>query len=177
MLRSDWGTGMTYFGFLALFLVPPILVLLAATRRMLRREHLLALGALMLIALLYTSPWDNYLVIRGVWTFDRDKIAGWFIWRVPLEEYIFYVLQVLLTGLFTIYLTRFAALTAPPSPAGKGVPPPAVGAGRNGGSSHVRRDEQTAVERGTPFPAGEGGRGVRSAREGRTASGTRSADA
>ena len=95
---------MTYCGFLALFLVPPILVLLVVTRRTLRREHLIALGALMLIALLYTSPWDNYLVIRGVWTFDRDKIAGWFIWRVPLEEYVFYLLQVLLTGLFTIWL-------------------------------------------------------------------------
>ena len=62
----------------------------------------------MLIALVYTAPWDNYLVIRGVWTFDREKIANWFIWRVPLEEYIFYLLQVALTGLFTVWLLRRA---------------------------------------------------------------------
>jgi lycopene beta-cyclase len=97
---------MTYFGFLAVFLVPPILVLLWLLRSVLRREHAVALGVLMLIALLYTSPWDNYLVIRGVWTFDRDTIAELFIWRVPLEEYIFYLLQVLTTGLFTIWLRR-----------------------------------------------------------------------
>lgn len=95
---------MTYFGFLALFLVPPILVMLALTRGMLRRRHWAALLALMLIALAYTTPWDNYLVIRRVWTFDRDKIANVFIWRVPLEEYLFYLLQVLLSGLFTIWL-------------------------------------------------------------------------
>lgn len=97
---------MTYFGFLGIFLVPPILVLLLLLRHTLRREHLLAIGALMLIATLYTAPWDNYLVIRGVWTFDREKIANWFIWRVPLEEYVFYLLQVALTGLFTIWLLR-----------------------------------------------------------------------
>jgi lycopene cyclase domain-containing protein len=99
---------MTYFGFLGLFLVPPVLVLLAVLMRTLRREHLLAIGVLMVIALVYTAPWDNYLVIRGVWTFDPDKIANWFIWRVPLEEYIFYLLQVALSGLFTIWLLRRA---------------------------------------------------------------------
>ena len=100
---------MTYFGFLGLFLVPPILVLFGLLVRWLRREHYAALGLLMLIALAYTSPWDNYLVIRGVWTFDRDKIAERFIWRVPLEEYIFYLLEVLLSGLFTIWLLKRSA--------------------------------------------------------------------
>jgi lycopene cyclase domain-containing protein len=132
----------TYFGFLALFLLPPIVVLLAILRRSLPRGHLFALGALMLIALLYTSPWDNYLVIRGVWTFDRDKIAVWFIWRVPLEEYVFYLLQVLLTGLFTIWLLHLTP--RPPSLRGKG------------------ETSATSVGSGTPFPAREGGRGVRS---------------
>jgi lycopene beta-cyclase len=100
----------TYFGFLAIFLVPPIIVLLIALRHSLRREHWLALGALSLIALVYTSPWDNYLVIREVWTFDRDKIANLFIWRVPLEEYLFYILQVLMTGLFTIWLMKVSGV-------------------------------------------------------------------
>lgn len=101
---------MTYFGFLLIFLVPPILLSLFALRRRLTREHILALLALNVIAVLYTTPWDNYLVIRGVWTFDTDKIVNRFIWRVPLEEYIFYILQVLMTGLFTIWLlTRRSA--------------------------------------------------------------------
>jgi len=95
---------MTYFGFLALFLLPPILVLLVLLRSRLHRSHLAALVLVILLALVYTTPWDNYLVIRGVWTFDRARIVERFIWRVPLEEYVFYVLQVLLGGLFTIWL-------------------------------------------------------------------------
>lgn len=97
---------MTYFSFLAIFLLPPIAVLLWLLRGRLRREHWIALIALMTIALIYTTPWDNYLVIRGVWTFDTAKIANIFLWRVPLEEYIFYLLQVMMSGLFTIWLMQ-----------------------------------------------------------------------
>lgn len=97
---------MTYSGFLALFLLPPIAVLLALLRRSLRRQQIGALGLLMLLALVYTAPWDNYLVIRGVWTFDTAKIVNRFIWRVPIEEYVFYLLQVLMSGLFTVWLLR-----------------------------------------------------------------------
>jgi lycopene beta-cyclase len=99
---------MTYFGFLGIFLLPPILLLVLLLRRSLRRQHWAAIGALMLIALVYTSPWDNYLVIRGVWTFDTARITNIFIWRVPLEEYVFYLLQVILGSLFTIWLLRRA---------------------------------------------------------------------
>jgi lycopene cyclase domain-containing protein len=113
----------TYFGFLGLFLLPPIILMLVLGRRVLRRGHLLAIGALMLLALVYTAPWDNYLVIRGVWTFDREKIANWFIWRVPLEEYIFYLLQVAMTSLFTIWLLHRCRLlpdrSATDAPEGK----------------------------------------------------------
>lgn len=101
---------MTYFGFLALFLLPPITLLLVLTRRVLRRQHVGALVLLMVIAFVYTTPWDNYLVIRGVWSFDTDKIINRFLWRVPLEEYLFYLLQVAMSGLFTIWLlVRHAA--------------------------------------------------------------------
>jgi lycopene cyclase domain-containing protein len=110
---------MTYPGFLILFLAPPIVMLLLVLRRRLRRRYWAALGLLMVIALVYTSPWDNYLVIRGVWTFDREKILNVFIWRVPLEEYLFYLLQVLMTGLFTIWLLG-AAPSPGPSPAERG---------------------------------------------------------
>lgn len=97
---------MTYGQFLLLFLGPPLLLVLMLARRVLTRDTWLALLALMLIALVYTTPWDNYLVIRGVWSFDDDRILGIFFWRVPLEEYLFYLLQVLITGLFTVWLLR-----------------------------------------------------------------------
>jgi lycopene cyclase domain-containing protein len=95
---------MTYFGFLGIFLVPPIVLLLVLLRGRLGRSQVAALALVVVLALAYTTPWDNYLVIRGVWTFDRARIAERFIWRVPLEEYLFYVLQVLMSGLFTLWL-------------------------------------------------------------------------
>ena len=106
---------MTYGQFLLFFLVPPIVVMAWLARHALNRRALLALGALMLIAVVYTTPWDNYLVIRGVWSFDDDRIWNVFLWRVPLEEYLFYLLQVTLTGLFTLWLLR-RAKTSPPTP-------------------------------------------------------------
>ncbi|MBI2760552.1 MAG: lycopene cyclase domain-containing protein [Chloroflexi bacterium] len=92
---------MTYPRFLLLFLCPPLAMMLAATRRPRTRPAWLALASLMAIALAYTTPWDNYLVVRGVWSFENDRIRGVFPWRAPLEEYLFYPLQVLLTGPFT----------------------------------------------------------------------------
>lgn len=102
---------MTYPQFLLLFLCPPLLLAAWATRRHAGRPVWLALLALAGIALAYTTPWDNYLVLRGVWSFDDDRILGVFLWRVPLEEYLFYVVQVLLTGLFTVWLLARARRT------------------------------------------------------------------
>src|SRR5687767_14987082 len=95
---------MTYGQFLLLFLVPPLLAMIALTWNIAGRREWLALAGVMALALLYTTPWDNYLVIRGVWSFDDDRVLGVFFWRVPLEEYLFYLLQVLVTGLFTVWL-------------------------------------------------------------------------
>jgi lycopene beta-cyclase len=95
---------MTYGQFLLLFLMPPLLAVLVLTRGIAGRREWLVLAGVMALALVYTTPWDNYLVIRGVWSFDDDRVLGVFFWRVPLEEYLFYLLQVLITGLFTVWL-------------------------------------------------------------------------
>ena len=57
----------------------------------------------MAIAFAYTTPWDNYLVANEVWTYPPDAV--WFtIGYVPIEEYAFFVLQTVLTGLWTRWL-------------------------------------------------------------------------
>ncbi len=58
------------------------------------------------LALLYTTPWDNYLVASGVWWYDPALVTGIRLGWVPLEEYIFFVLQTLLTGLWYLALAR-----------------------------------------------------------------------
>ncbi|CUS02911.2 Lycopene beta-cyclase (modular protein) [Candidatus Promineifilum breve] len=108
---------MTYFGFLLRFLVIPILILAGVTLWNERRGRnrapslrgtsvWLAIGLHMLIALLYTTPWDNYLVATGVWWYDPALVTGIVLGWVPIEEYTFFVLQPILVGLWLVLLSQ-----------------------------------------------------------------------
>ncbi|RIK42963.1 MAG: lycopene cyclase domain-containing protein [Chloroflexi bacterium] len=97
---------MTYAQFLFVFLCLPIALLFVVQRRTLRRADWLALGVTAVIAFVYTTPWDNYLIISEVWSFPEDQVWGITLWYVPLEEYAFYILQTFLTGLFVLWLAR-----------------------------------------------------------------------
>lgn len=94
---------MTYLQFHLVFILPPIL-LLSALRpwRALGRGSARYIAILALIAFIYTIPWDNYLVWRGVWGYGADRVIGT-IGYVPVEEYLFFILQPILTGLW-LYL-------------------------------------------------------------------------
>jgi lycopene beta-cyclase len=91
---------MTYLAFHLLFILPPLVVLLRWVPRVAGHAGSRAwwtLPAVAAIALIYTTPWDNYLVYRGVWWYGPDRVLGT-IGYVPVEEYLFFVLQPLLTG-------------------------------------------------------------------------------
>lgn len=93
---------MSYLAFLSVFIAPPLLLLAWSQRRRPRAIHPRApwfLAAISAIALVYTTPWDNYLVWRGIWNYGPDRVVGT-IGYVPVEEYLFFVLQPLLTGLW-----------------------------------------------------------------------------
>jgi lycopene cyclase domain-containing protein len=105
---------MTYFGFLLRFLIIPILLLLFVhwreknkptsgfDERRIWRSILLHI----FIAVVYTTPWDNYLVATGVWYYDPDLVTGIVFGYVPLEEYTFFVLETLMIGLWWWTLAR-----------------------------------------------------------------------
>ena len=97
---------MSYGQFLVVFLVLPIVVLGVALRQRLSARYLRAMAILALVAFAYTTPWDNLIVALGVWTYDRSLIAGIVIGYVPLEEYLFYGLQTILTSLVLLALRR-----------------------------------------------------------------------
>src|SRR5690606_2155877 len=110
------GASVTYLAFHALFILPPLLLLAAGQRGRLERVHPRAghyLAAVAAIALVYTTPRDNHLVWRGVWSYGADRVVGT-LGYVPVEEYLFFVLQPLLVGLWL-----YALLPAPPAPAGR----------------------------------------------------------
>lgn len=108
---------MTYFGFLILFVGLPIIMLLAVTWFDYRRGKGLPASlnshspwwvflVLAFVALVYTTPWDNFLVANSVWWYDPQKVTGIVFGWVPIEEYTFFLVQPLLTSLWFLFLAR-----------------------------------------------------------------------
>jgi len=97
---------MSYLEFHFFLILPPIL-LMAATLPDLQRmgggRAQWALPLIATIAVSYTTPWDNYLVANRVWWYGTDRVLAT-IGYVPLEEYLFFVLQPFLTGLFLFHV-------------------------------------------------------------------------
>ena len=95
---------MSYGQFLILFVCIPLALLAWRLRHQIRRVQLVMLVALATIAVVYTTPWDNYLVATGVWYYDPRLVLNLTIGYVPIEEYAFFILQAFLTGLFGLWL-------------------------------------------------------------------------
>jgi len=93
---------MTYLQFHLVFTFPAIIALkLAAPRVNLgdTTKKAVSLLAITAIAFLYTTPWDNYLVQHEVWGYGEGRVLAT-LGYVPIEEYAFFILQPLLTGLW-----------------------------------------------------------------------------
>ena len=102
---------MPYLIFLVYFLLAPIILLsLLALWDQKRGKSLppalqghsllKMLGVLIVIALVYTTPWDNYLVATRVWWYNPELVMGITLGWVPLEEYFFFALQPIMIGLW-----------------------------------------------------------------------------
>jgi lycopene cyclase domain-containing protein len=102
---------MTYLYFHLVFILPVIGVVWWLRRS----ERALALpwqrtgiATLTVIALVYTTPWDNYLVAHQIWTYGEGRVLeSLIIGYVPIEEYFFFILQPIMTGcLLLLYAGR-----------------------------------------------------------------------
>ncbi|MEO1646769.1 MAG: lycopene cyclase domain-containing protein, partial [Chloroflexota bacterium] len=109
---------MTYFGFLGLFLGIPIVILSIITLIDFQRgkwmpkalhsfKPWIVMIALCVVAFVYTTPWDNYLVATNVWWYDVNLVSGIVIGWVPIEEYTFFLVQPVMTSLLFIFLARY----------------------------------------------------------------------
>ncbi|MEX2528470.1 MAG: lycopene cyclase domain-containing protein [Gemmatimonadota bacterium] len=111
---------MTYLDFHVLFLLPPLLALgwrIGRIRPHVGRRGFWPLVVVPFIALIYTTPWDNYLVREGIWWYGEDRVMGT-IGYVPVEEYLFFLVQPFLAGfLFYRFLARLRETGMVPPPA------------------------------------------------------------
>lgn len=88
---------MSYLEFHLIFTLPLILILYGWIRA--RRLTIASdsIWILIIVALIYTTPWDNYLVARGVWHYPAESVL-FRIGYVPFEEYLFFGLETVLVG-------------------------------------------------------------------------------
>jgi lycopene cyclase domain-containing protein len=96
---------LTYLQFHAVFLAPPLAALAVAAYWRRERVDWLVTGVgvavVTALAVVYTTPWDGSLIERGVWWYGDGRVAAR-VWSIPVEELLFFVLQPLLTALWTV---------------------------------------------------------------------------
>jgi lycopene cyclase domain-containing protein len=102
-------TGLTYLQFHAAVVLPAVASLAAAAAVSRPRAsgrtvwsvgdhgYWVGVAVVTAIAVCYTAPWDSYLIARGVWRYGEGRTAA-HLGRVPVGEYLFFVLQPLLTA-------------------------------------------------------------------------------
>ncbi len=109
---------MAYFAVLGLFIGPWLILLAGLWIYHARRGTPMGAGltganpyvillAHILLAVTYTTPWDNYLVATNVWWYDEQHVVGLTLGYVPIEEYTFFVVQTIFTGLLLLHLARY----------------------------------------------------------------------
>jgi putative membrane protein len=85
--------GVTYWGFHLRFNLPVLLLLaVVAPERTWHPQALGVLAGLLVVVMVFTSPWDNWAARCGIWGFAEGKY-----WRkvgyLPVEEYAFFIIQ------------------------------------------------------------------------------------
>ena len=90
---------MNYLEFLIAFIGIPLfaLSLWAYKMQCLGQKNIFGIGLMCVIALVYTTPWDNYLIMENIWSYPAGMVVAT-IGYVPVEEYGFMVMQTMLAG-------------------------------------------------------------------------------
>lgn len=110
---------LTYPQFHAVFIFPALTALAGvAVADQRRRERLVrpvAVAVVTLVALVYTVPWDNYLIQRGVWWYGEGRVTT-VLWNAPLSEYVFIVVVPLIGALWLYQLSMVFESPSDPVP-------------------------------------------------------------
>ncbi|CAO1614999.1 unnamed protein product [Parajaminaea phylloscopi] len=88
------------------FTIPPTVLLYLINRPFQTQLDRAKLILLPIIAFVWTTPWDNELVRQRAWRYPKSCVLGT-IGYVPVEEYLFFIIQSVLSTLWTSFLTRW----------------------------------------------------------------------
>lgn len=103
---------MTYLQFHLLFNVPILLALFFLARNRLTPTHWKWIGLLVVLVTALVTPWDNWAVYKGIWSFDWQRTTpvqiqlGGVLWKLPAEEYAFFVVETVMVSLLAVLFLR-----------------------------------------------------------------------
>ena len=112
---------MTYLEYLLTFIILPIMVQIGILSTLQVKYNkkisfipsIISIILLSIIALIYTTPWDNYLVAHKIWYYDPHKVVGIVLGYVPIEEYSFFILQTIFVSLLLTIAVQLQIISLP----------------------------------------------------------------
>lgn len=97
---------LTYLQVHIYYTLPPTIILYLLMRPLIGSFDKIKIITLCTLALVYTTPWDNYIIYHKAWWYRKDAVIGT-IGYVPIEEYLFFIIQTILTALWTTFCSRW----------------------------------------------------------------------
>lgn len=88
------------------YTLPPTIILYLLYRPLMSKFEQIKIISLVALALIYTTPWDNYIIYHKAWWYRKDAVIGT-IGYVPIEEYMFFIIQTIFTTMWTSCCTRW----------------------------------------------------------------------
>jgi lycopene beta-cyclase len=96
----------TYWQFHLVFTLPLLAFMLWLNRKNQQAQnstHRWGTLILVLLAVIYTTPWDSYLIQQNIWNYQPENIL-FTIYYIPIEEYFFFIIQTIIACFFCAYL-------------------------------------------------------------------------
>lgn len=97
---------LTYLEVHLYYTLPPTIILYLLLRPVLSNFDKMKVAVLCTVAVAYTTPWDNYIIYHKAWWYRKDAVIGT-IGYVPIEEYMFFIIQTVFTTLWTSLCNRW----------------------------------------------------------------------
>nr|QSV51899.1 Bifunctional lycopene cyclase/phytoene synthase [Vector pRS425_YPRCtau3-BTS1-CrtI-CrtYB] len=102
-------TALAYYQIHLIYTLPILGLLGLLTSPILTKFDIYKISILVFIAFSATTPWDSWIIRNGAWTYPSAEsgqgVFGTFL-DVPYEEYAFFVIQTVITGLVYVLATR-----------------------------------------------------------------------